>query len=428
MTMRKPGQALALVALTSLFLLGMGPIRCSPVSLEPIYTEKDLVFEPTLLGIWHESEHEAHVRITQSDDDMAYRILIVGGEFSSQATFGAHLVKLKHHLFLDLHADPDLLLSGWYAGSIVWAHQFLFVKQLRPTPIGVFMEDKWLTAYLRKHPRAISHIEPEKDDNFIILTAPTKKLHRFLRKAVKRGGFDHKSSDEIWKLTVSKATALHFVAAQGETDQVTRLIEQDAKTDARDEAGRTPLHWAAAHTESFAASAVIAALLDAGADVDVRDTDGRTPLMLAATHRLEVILELLASGADINAKDRVGETSLHIGAESGSAAVVELLLANRASVDAITEEGETPLHKAASRSATAVAGVLIRKGADVNARNKDGDTPLHMVARGSSQAMIKLLISKGARVNVKNAKGETPLALATNRDIVELLKRYGAEE
>ncbi len=59
--MQKAVAALAVPALIGLSLLGMGPVGCSPVSsLEPIYTEKDLVFDPAALGVWY-NEDDAYV-------------------------------------------------------------------------------------------------------------------------------------------------------------------------------------------------------------------------------------------------------------------------------------------------------------------------------------------------------------------------------
>ena len=60
---------------------------------------------------------------------------------------------------------------------------------------------------------------------------------------------------------------------------VSRCLSAGADLEARDALGRTPLHVAAAFSET---PSVIAALLDAGADPGARDALGRTPLHVAA--------------------------------------------------------------------------------------------------------------------------------------------------
>ena len=61
-------------------------------------------------------------------------------------------------------------------------------------------------------------------------------------------------------------------------NEVTECLDAGADVNARDERGRTPLHWAAHYTET---PAVIATLLDAGADAKAKDFRGSTPWDLA---------------------------------------------------------------------------------------------------------------------------------------------------
>jgi ankyrin repeat protein len=126
------------------------------------------------------------------------------------------------------------------------------------------------------------------------------------------------------------------------------------------------------------------------------------------------------------------KTALHVAAKRGDPAIVELLLQHSADVNALDEDGETPLHKVSSVKCTEL---LLAYGANPNAGNKKGDTPLHVICRkqlkinksqfdfsmekhlqkrGEHLALISLLINKGAQINQLNTSGCTPLYYAVD--------------
>lgn len=160
-------------------------------------------------------------------------------------------------------------------------------------------------------------------------------------------------------------------------DGVTEILDNGGDIKARDERGRTTLHWAAAFGEK---PGVVALLLDRGADIDAREEDGWTPLHGAAqteVNSTELVVVLLDRGADIEVRN---------------------------------EDGATPLHVAAAHSkAPAIVAVFLDRGADIKARDNDGETPLHWAAAVSNTPeVVALLLDRGADATVQNAAGRTP--------------------
>ncbi|MHC4764818.1 MAG: ankyrin repeat domain-containing protein [Planctomycetota bacterium] len=210
-------------------------------------------------------------------------------------------------------------------------------------------------------------------------------------------------------------------------------LPPDAPPDARNEAGETPLHQAAANGDTVR----VIELLDSGAEIDAsiasleeRSAEwGGTPLhAAAAAGQPETVRLLLDRGAAVNRADSRGVTPLHKG--TGHAAVVEILLAAGADVHARDERGRTPLHWLARYPNLESVRALVNAGAYVDATDHTGETPLHRAAMWGRLEMIEALIDLGACVHARADFGTTPLHFAVRQDdpaVVERLVRAGVD-
>ena len=103
------------------------------------------------------------------------------------------------------------------------------------------------------------------------------------------------------------ATPLHNAAYWGRSEDIKTLLEAGADLNARDEIGRTLLHFAVMGKTANAEA--IRTLLEAGADPNARSESGYTPLHSAFT--AEAVTALLQAGADPHARTEFGYTPLH---------------------------------------------------------------------------------------------------------------------
>ena len=167
-------------------------------------------------------------------------------------------------------------------------------------------------------------------------------------------------------------TALHFAVTSASPEVVELLLGRGANANARNSAGATPLHRAAAlpryvaelplySSRQLRAAAldvnlsILTLLLRGGASVDARDDAGATPLHFAADANPEasVTLLLLEAGANVNARNDNGSTPLLAAMKwSSNPEVALVLMATGGLRDWETENdfGETPLKVLAKRN------------------------------------------------------------------------------
>ncbi|OHB77696.1 MAG: hypothetical protein A2Z25_24275 [Planctomycetes bacterium RBG_16_55_9] len=195
--------------LCSILALALG--GCVPVlSLHPLFTEENTVFEKKLLGAWVDDPNSPDTTWQFGDINEpknAYKLIFMDEE-GKKGSFVARLVKLQNKLFLDLCPselpwepdDPNKIDWPYNAFFLVPAHTFLKIDSIEPQlKMRLALESK-IEDLLKEDPNAVKYVKVE---DRIVLTASTKELQAFVLK--------HVDDDKLF------------------TDQVT-LSRKDAKT------------------------------------------------------------------------------------------------------------------------------------------------------------------------------------------------------
>ena len=161
------------------FVIGLATLvaGCNP-SLNPLYTEKDLVFEPALVGAWaYENEEEVTWECKKSGEKSYELVFTEKGK--APATFEGHLVQLKKYLFLDIYPAAAAIKDNAYEDHLIRSHTFYRIWIEGDSVRLAGLNPEWLQDMSAKK-KVKLHFERLPDG--MVLTASTQELQEFVLK------------------------------------------------------------------------------------------------------------------------------------------------------------------------------------------------------------------------------------------------------
>jgi len=160
----------------SLILVAMLSMSAGCVlSLHPIWTDEDIIFEPALVGVWEDGKESW--AFSQSGKDRRYDLVYTDSD-GKEGRFTATLVNIQGTFFLNLlPKDPTLEGNDFYKWHLLPLNSFIYIQQIEPTLQMSFPDIEWLGQHLETSPDAIQHELYGKD--MVILTASAAALQAF---------------------------------------------------------------------------------------------------------------------------------------------------------------------------------------------------------------------------------------------------------
>jgi len=174
---------------------------CKVFSLYPLYTDEDLIFEASLLGSWSVNSdlidglEEARYVFEQKAEKDAYTMRIMSFEYNElgelkdtmTATFDVHLVKVGDTYYLDLYPDSETVAYQ----NFLPVHSFIRIDFKREGVLSMweFKANRLRELFQQNKIRLRHEITPE--DNYVLITAKTEELQKFIAKyGQDQGAFD----------------------------------------------------------------------------------------------------------------------------------------------------------------------------------------------------------------------------------------------
>ena len=236
-------------------------------------------------------------------------------------------------------------------------------------------------------------------------------------------------SPQSWQQSIAKqieelcSQSVHAAARYGDESKLQDHIRArpNAACADRDDAGFSPLHFAACYGHADAVSL----LLEAKAEADAASEHGWTPLHMAARNGHEpCVTKLIEGKASVHFQDLQKMTALHNASCSESQPCVEVLLLHGADCNALDSDSWTPLHFAARFNNVDAVKLLLEKSANPNVQDRDGWTALHNCARnGRNKCVQALLEAEQTDLKMRTRYGETPLHIACRKGKMRVVEK-----
>lgn len=329
-------------------------------------------------------------------------------------------------------------------GSLLFAQENVFLKR-------DFWDTKPTVETIKTKIKEGNNPSEANSNNFdgvvyaILQDAPTKSIVYLMTL----------KGNEINKLTHDGRTYIFWAAYKGNTEIITYLLDQGAKTDLTDDKGNTIITFAASTGQQNTKVYDLIIAADK-AQVSKTNPDGANALLLAAPYDtdLEVVKYFESKGLSVKSTDANGNGIFNYVARTGNTKLMDKLIEKGVkgtdqafiftaygtrgkanTVDAYeylvnvglnpnvaNKEGVTPLHIVAARSKDIkVVTYLLEKGLDVNAKDAEGNTPFINAASRNNLTIVETLFKKVKGVNQSNSKGATALALAIKYNDVDVV-------
>jgi hypothetical protein len=170
---------------------------CYTLSVHPLYTEADIVFDTRLIGVWGAPDESNETWTFEKSGGDAYRLVLrnegieeLEGEKYQLVTeidpvkdgiFEIHLVKLGEYLFFDVYPEEPEIGNEYFKAHVIPAHSFARVKIAEDSFSLAFFDTQWLENGIKEGRIFIDHT---KRDDMVVLTANTADLQKFILKNI----------------------------------------------------------------------------------------------------------------------------------------------------------------------------------------------------------------------------------------------------
>lgn len=144
-------------------------------SLNPLYTDKDIIFKKELIGTWTDAKTGESWSFEKLKEN---GYTLVRKEEGAQSTFRAVLVKIGDYTFLDLYPDESTANASLVKKNLLPVHTFSKVTVEGENLTLEMLDSEWVEKGIATETIQVQHTKTA--EGYLVLTAPTQELQAFM--------------------------------------------------------------------------------------------------------------------------------------------------------------------------------------------------------------------------------------------------------
>lgn len=159
---------------------------CTVQSLFPLFTADDLVYDPNVIGTWDINDNQTwkFERKLEEKDSIAglaphYELTVI--EYGEKAVFDAHLLHLGDYYYFNFYLKEFEMENNMALSNLLPVNTFARTQIYTDSLNIEFFNFDFLSNLIKEKKIRIKHVITKEDER-LLLTAPTEELQKYVIK------------------------------------------------------------------------------------------------------------------------------------------------------------------------------------------------------------------------------------------------------